>query len=118
MSDPGSTYRTRDEITSVRQLRDPVERIRKLAMELGGWSAAELKDQEKIARKVVDDAVEKAKVNFPPTVFQKIQRSKANTYSCQVRPLAACLPVVCIPTSLAFLAPSHQSVKLLKRFSD
>mmetsp|Transcript_19108 Transcript_19108/g.36547 ORF Transcript_19108/g.36547 Transcript_19108/m.36547 type:complete len:395 (-) Transcript_19108:327-1511(-) len=70
MSDPGSTYRTRDEITSVRQLRDPVERIRKLAMELGGWSAAELKDQEKIARKVVDDAVEKAKNSpLPPDDF-------------------------------------------------
>jgi pyruvate dehydrogenase E1 component alpha subunit len=44
MSDPGSTYRTRDEVTSVRQARDPVERIRMLAMELGGFSAAEIKE--------------------------------------------------------------------------
>jgi hypothetical protein len=28
MSDPGSTYRSRDEISSVRQQRDPVEHIR------------------------------------------------------------------------------------------
>ncbi|KAL2462892.1 SHSP domain-containing protein [Forsythia ovata] len=32
MSDPGSTYRTRDEISSVRQEHDPVERIRKLVL--------------------------------------------------------------------------------------
>jgi hypothetical protein len=44
MSDPGSTYRTRDEITSVRQARDPVERARTLAVELGGFSVAEIKE--------------------------------------------------------------------------
>ncbi|KAK7317570.1 hypothetical protein RJT34_01922 [Clitoria ternatea] len=32
MSDPGSTYRTRDEISGVRQERDPIERIRKLLL--------------------------------------------------------------------------------------
>ncbi|RZC92494.1 hypothetical protein C5167_041838 [Papaver somniferum] len=32
MSDPGSTYRSRDEISGVRQERDPVERIRKLVL--------------------------------------------------------------------------------------
>ncbi|WVZ10149.1 hypothetical protein V8G54_014679 [Vigna mungo] len=32
MSDPGSTYRTRDEISGVRQERDPIERVRKLLL--------------------------------------------------------------------------------------
>eukprot|EP00959_Pyramimonas_sp_CCMP1952_P193803 4052675-Pyramimonas_sp.AAC.1 len=45
--------------------RDPVERARHLAMELGGFSAAELKEVEKAQRKVVDDAVELAKVSRP-----------------------------------------------------
>jgi len=70
MSDPGSTYRTRDEITSVRQARDPVERARTLAMELGGFSVAEVKEVEKEMRKIVDDAVEKAKkAPLPPDDF-------------------------------------------------
>mmetsp|Transcript_11395 Transcript_11395/g.23822 ORF Transcript_11395/g.23822 Transcript_11395/m.23822 type:complete len:398 (-) Transcript_11395:282-1475(-) len=70
MSDPGSTYRTRDEITSVRQERDPVERARNLAIELGGFSAAELKEVEKVQRKIVDDAVEAAKkCELPPDNF-------------------------------------------------
>ena len=34
MSDPGSTYRTRDEVSGVRQARDPVEAVRKLLLEL------------------------------------------------------------------------------------
>jgi TPP-dependent pyruvate/acetoin dehydrogenase alpha subunit len=39
MSDPGSTYRTRDEINAMRQQRDPVERVKKLLLDNGGWAA-------------------------------------------------------------------------------
>jgi hypothetical protein len=35
MSDPGSTYRTRDEISNTRQQRDPIERVRKLLLDTG-----------------------------------------------------------------------------------
>ena len=48
MSDPGSTYRTRDEISSMRQLRDPVEHVRKLLLEKAGADPAELKKIEKV----------------------------------------------------------------------
>lgn len=47
MSDPGSTYRTRDEIANVRQKRDPVEHVRKLLLDHGLADAAELKKIEK-----------------------------------------------------------------------
>ena len=50
MSDPGSTYRTRDEISNMRQLRDPVEHVRKLLLEKAGADPAELKKIEKVTK--------------------------------------------------------------------
>lgn len=47
MSDPGSTYRTRDEISSMRQLRDPVEHVRKLLTDNNLMETSELKKLEK-----------------------------------------------------------------------
>ncbi|KFK40833.1 hypothetical protein AALP_AA2G047600 [Arabis alpina] len=61
MSDPGSTYRTRDEISGVRQERDPIERIKKLVLAHDIATEKELKDMEKEIRKEVDDAIAKAK---------------------------------------------------------
>ncbi|KAJ0244114.1 Pyruvate dehydrogenase E1 component subunit alpha-1 [Hirschfeldia incana] len=61
MSDPGSTYRTRDEISGVRQERDPIERIKKLVLAHDLATEKELKDMEKEIRKEVDEAIAKAK---------------------------------------------------------
>ncbi|CAL5188846.1 unnamed protein product [Lathyrus oleraceus] len=61
MSDPGSTYRTRDEISGVRQERDPIERVRKLLLSHDIATEKELKDTEKEVRKEVDEAIAKAK---------------------------------------------------------
>ncbi|CAN6448515.1 unnamed protein product [Victoria cruziana] len=66
MSDPGSTYRTRDEISGVRQERDPIERVRKLILAHDIASATELKDIEKEVRKEVDDAIAEAKESPMP----------------------------------------------------
>ncbi|PHT81442.1 Pyruvate dehydrogenase E1 component subunit alpha-2, mitochondrial [Capsicum annuum] len=66
MSDPGSTYRTRDEISGVRQERDPIERIRKLILAHDVATEKELKDIEKEKRKVVDEAIAKAKESPMP----------------------------------------------------
>jgi hypothetical protein len=35
MSDPGSTYRSRDEINAMRTERDPIERVKKLLLANG-----------------------------------------------------------------------------------
>lgn len=70
MSDPGSTYRTRDEISGVRQERDPLERIRKLVLSHDLATEKELKDIEKEARKEVDDAITQAKESPMPEPFE------------------------------------------------
>ncbi|CAN6246124.1 unnamed protein product [Urochloa humidicola] len=64
MSDQGGTYRTRDEISGVRQERDPVERVRKLIL-AHNLATPELKDMEKEIRKQVD-AIAKAKESSMP----------------------------------------------------
>lgn len=66
MSDPGSTYRTRNEITTYRQERDPIERVRKLILEKDIASEAELKDIDKEAKQIVNDALAQAKESPPP----------------------------------------------------
>ena len=66
MSDPGSTYRTRDEVSGVRQERDPVDRIRKLLLEHDIAKDTELKAWEKDIRKQIDKAVDFAKASALP----------------------------------------------------
>jgi pyruvate dehydrogenase E1 component alpha subunit len=61
MSDPGSTYRTRDEVSSMRQARDPVERVRKLLLDNSFADAGELKAIEKRIKKEIDEAIEESK---------------------------------------------------------
>lgn len=67
MSDPGSTYRTRDEISMIRQSRDPLEHVRKLLTDNNLASTSELKAIEKDVKKEIDAAVDKAKNSpIPP----------------------------------------------------
>jgi pyruvate dehydrogenase E1 component alpha subunit len=67
MSDPGITYRNRDEVAGVRKARDPVERAKRYLLELELATAAEIKEVEVAARAEVDAAVEAAKAApFPP----------------------------------------------------
>jgi pyruvate dehydrogenase E1 component alpha subunit len=58
MSDPGVTYRTREEINEVRANRDPIEIVRKLLLENSWATEAELKDIEKKIRAGIDADVE------------------------------------------------------------
>lgn len=51
MSDPGITYRSREEITNVRQTRDPIEIVRKLLLDNGFAKEDELKNIERDIKK-------------------------------------------------------------------
>lgn len=70
MSDPGSTYRSRDEITNVRQQRDPVEHVRRLLLDNEMVEASEIKAIEKKVKQEVDSAVEQAKADVGPDMSE------------------------------------------------
>ncbi|EFN53815.1 hypothetical protein CHLNCDRAFT_56254 [Chlorella variabilis] len=61
MSDPGSTYRTRDEISGIRAKRDPIERVRQLLAANGLAESSELKAIEREVKGEIDGAIDDAK---------------------------------------------------------
>lgn len=67
MSDPGSTYRSRDEVTDVRNRRDPLEHVRRILIDNGLAEASEIKAMEKDIKKEIDAAIEKAKADPLPS---------------------------------------------------
>ncbi|KAG1679790.1 hypothetical protein FOA52_012701 [Chlamydomonas sp. UWO 241] len=84
MSDPGSTYRSRDEINTMRQERDPIERIKKLLL-TNGVEAAELKRIDKDVKKEVDAAVEAAKAAPIPPEHWRHRNIYADPTNCSLR---------------------------------
>jgi len=61
MSDPGTTYRNREESEFTRTNRDPIEHVKACLQEAGFMTAEEIKDTEKRIRKEVQKEVKKAK---------------------------------------------------------
>lgn len=60
MSDPGTTYRTREEIQHMRSSNDAIQGLKSKLLEWGVVSENELKEIDKKARKKVDDEVSEA----------------------------------------------------------
>jgi pyruvate dehydrogenase E1 component alpha subunit len=63
MSDPGTSYRTRDEIQEVRQKRDPITNFRDRLVDSGLASAEELKKIDVDIKKEIDEITKKAKAD-------------------------------------------------------
>ncbi|GFR09837.1 probable pyruvate dehydrogenase E1 component subunit alpha, mitochondrial, partial [Trichonephila clavata] len=61
MSDPGTSYRTREEVQEVRQTRDPITSFREKVINASLVTADELKKIDQEVRKEVDEAVTVAK---------------------------------------------------------
>lgn len=70
MSDPGTTYRTRDEVQSVRSAQDPIAGLKKYILEWGVVDESELKAMDKKAKDVVAEAVEEAKKSPMPGLHE------------------------------------------------
>jgi pyruvate dehydrogenase E1 component alpha subunit len=76
MSDPGVTYRTRDEIKHVRDFRDPINICKEMILENNFATEKELKDIEKDIRKQIETDVEKL-LNDPEPTFEDLYRHVA-----------------------------------------
>lgn len=63
MSDPGVSYRTRDEVDSVRRERDCIDNVKNHLTSQGWATAADIKAIEKEVRKEIDEAVKVAKAD-------------------------------------------------------
>lgn len=75
MSDPGITYRDRQEITEVRQTRDPINMLKNIMIEEDLATEDELKTLEKEAKKYVKQELASAKESSLPddnSLFTKI----------------------------------------------
>ncbi|GAA5988643.1 hypothetical protein JCM10908_003652 [Rhodotorula pacifica] len=66
MSDPGTTYRTREEIQHMRSSNDPITGLKNLLLEWNVIPEADLKKIDKDARAEVEKAVEEAKKSPEP----------------------------------------------------
>merc|ERR1719263_483610 len=66
MSDPGITYRSRDEISGVRKERDPIDRVKKIILEHSWATAEEIKAIDVAVRKEVDEAVKQCSIDPEP----------------------------------------------------
>lgn len=77
MSDPGTSYRTRDEIQEVRQTRDPIMLFKERILSADLVTAEELKKIDGEVRKEVDEAVKIAKTDKEIAV----QELAADVYS-------------------------------------
>ena len=67
MSDPGITYRTREEVNEVRKTRDPIEVVRNMLLDNKWSTEEELKEIEKKIRADIEADVEKIKNDPEPT---------------------------------------------------
>jgi len=66
MSDPGTTYRTRDEVQRMRSTQDPIRGLQKYIEDWGLASEDELKKIDRDAKAEVEKAVEEAKASAEP----------------------------------------------------
>lgn len=80
MSDPGITYRTREEIAEVRAKRDPIEIVRKMLIENSWAQENELKDIERKIRADIEADVEKIKQDPEPNAEDLYKHVGAGTH--------------------------------------
>ncbi|CAL8465323.1 g4858 [Coccomyxa elongata] len=100
ISDPGSTYRTRDEIQGIRRARDPIEHVRTLLQEHGFADAQELKRIEKEVKKDVSDQIEEAKQDAQPPIENLWLNIYKDGLGAKMRPMEMGRPKIQLPEGI------------------
>lgn len=72
MSDPGTTYRTREEVQHMRSRNDPIAGLKATLLDLNIATEEEIKSYDKAARKYVDEQVAEAEADSPPEAKMSI----------------------------------------------
>lgn len=88
MSDPGISYRSRDEVSQVRSERDPIDNIKNRLLTSGMATAAELKAIDKEIRKKVDGDVKFAQGSPAPDPSETFTDVYSDTYDVRAVDLA------------------------------
>ncbi|KAK9296293.1 hypothetical protein QLX08_009629 [Tetragonisca angustula] len=70
MSDPGISYRSREEVKTIQTERDPIELLSKLIVENGVKTEAEIVELRQSTYKAVDDEMEQAKADSYPEMSE------------------------------------------------
>ncbi|KAG9294121.1 hypothetical protein G9A89_021480 [Geosiphon pyriformis] len=70
MSDPGTSYRTREEIANMRSNKDSITSLRQRLLDFEVLTDVELKQIDKEARSIVDEASKKAQDDPPPPLSE------------------------------------------------
>ena len=83
MSDPGTSYRSREEVAEVRQKRDPISSFRERIVQTGMATIEELKKIDGEVKKEVDAAADIAKVE--PEI--EVKELSCDIYSKTAQPL-------------------------------
>jgi len=68
MSDPGTSYRSRDEVQSVRKTRDPILGLREKLLDSGLADTEDIKRIEQEAKQEIEEAVKAAEADPDPTL--------------------------------------------------
>ncbi|CAL7952058.1 unnamed protein product [Xylocopa violacea] len=85
MSDPGTSYRTREEIQEVRQTRDPITGFKERILDAKLVTPEEIKAIENEIKKVVDDAVKAAKADTEIPLTELTADIYANCLEKEIR---------------------------------
>eukprot|EP00210_Caulerpa_lentillifera_P004845 g4626.t1 len=78
MSDPGYTYRTKEEVNKIRKERDPITKVRNMIVDQNLATEIELKKIEIRVKKELDESLEEAEAApFPPNewLFRNIYKN-------------------------------------------